>query len=1100
MKTKLLFVISSIALISILPLSAAKYYLYTGSDPWGTRADGTKVQVDAGTLHTTLNSYAASDVIWIAAGTYTTSTSPAAIALKEGMSIYGGFFGDETTISQRQLADEAGGNGVVEPWEMKYPTIINGTGSALSLSTYIMFSQSTSYTLDGVTIDTHYQQGGNGGAINNGSATAAPVIRNCIFRNICKSTTSSSVGCGTVIYEAGMGTITCCLIENNILTGTVASNTVGGTIYAYTNPTITRNVIRNNTVNGNASITLSGSAIWLRAFSGTPAGLVANNVIYNNTSRNAAIIFSGSGCAFNIVNNTIVNNFGSGTTASWVTGIVTIPTNAKIYNNLDYNNAYINLTTFKSFNAAASAAVDLQNNAYNGTTTVGTNGSFTSQYNNASLTTPNFVNPSTTIGYTAVMPADVKAANFALQATATDLIDKAGYFAGVTPTVDILGNPRSTTPGTIAIGAYESECRPINIALNKMATASNIYSALYPASKAIDGNYTTRWATASGVTAATLDVDLGGSYTFSQVVIREHNARVTSYKIQYWNGTDWLDAYTGTTIGTTDKTVNFIPATGSKVRLNILAASNSPTIYEFAVNAFDCSINQKISDFSDNTNINVSRHLTIDITKTVAGITIAPGAKLTINNGSTLTATNGVTLQSDATGTATILNSGSYTGTITTQQYLGSARNWYVSSPVQVTNSPANNITRYYEYVEAGTNADFSVTGSTAYWKGLSTGTLMAVGKGYIAQASAGTTIQFTGTPNNGNITTTFDLTRDEAKGKGFNLVGNPYPSYIDWSLVAAANPNLSKTFYFRSKNTNETSTYTFVSYNGLLSTSVSSNGTANTNITRFIPPTQAFWVRVNTGTSTTNMYFNNDMRSHRDDNGNLLKAPKADNRTRLRLQLMNGSESDETLICTDANADNSFDVYDSPKMMNSSTVTPDLYTKADDERLVINGLNSISDNMELPLGFSLNAAASLKLKATEISNFPAETQIYLLDKIDNVQTELLPETEYSFTATTAITNNESRFSLLFRVPDNTTEITKTKKQNAQIFVNTANQITIIASEKTSYSIYNAVGQKIENGVVNSKLETINSKLSSGVYFVKLSLNERSEVQKVIIR
>jgi len=482
--------------------------------------------------------------------------------------------------------------------------------------------------------------------------------------------------------------------------------------------------------------------------------------------------------------------------------------------------------------------------------------------------------------------------------------------------------------------------------------------------------------------------------------------------------------------------------------------------------------------------------LTISKPATLASLIVASGAKLTVNEGVGVNISC-ITLQSDATGTATMLNNGTLTGTVTAQQYLGTARNWYVSSPVTNTASPSNNITRYYEYVESGNNTDFSVTGSTDYWKGLITGTTMAVGKGYIAQAGSGTTVSFSGTPNNANVTTVFDLTRDDAKGKGFNLVGNPYPSYLDWSLVASSNPNLSKTFYFRSKNTNETSTYTFVSYNGLLNTSVSSNGTANTSITRFIPPMQAFWVRVNSGTSATKMNFSNEMRAHRDDSGNQLKAPKTDNRVRLRLQLINGSEADETLICTDENAANGFDVYDSPKMMNNSSVIPDLYTKADAERLVINGINAIADNMELPLGFGLNATTTLKLKATEISNFPEGMHIYLLDKQENKPTELTPETEYTFSST-ATTANESRFSLLFKAPGATTGNVNAENNQVLVFVNAQSEIVINAAAGSRYSVYNTAGQQIAGGTTGSDFETVNRKLNNGVYVVKVgSISKR---------
>ena len=135
-----------------------------------------------------------------------------------------------------------------------------------------------------------------------------------------------------------------------------------------------------------------------------------------------------------------------------------------------------------------------------------------------------------------------------------------------------------------------TSCSLINSALNKTATASATWSTTYAASKSVDGDPTTRWASAGGATTATLDVNLGGSYTFSQVVIKEYSSRISSYKIQYWNGATWLDAYTGTTIGEAAEPVNFPAVTGTMVRLNILAAGSEPSIWEFTVNDENCSI------------------------------------------------------------------------------------------------------------------------------------------------------------------------------------------------------------------------------------------------------------------------------------------------------------------------------------------------------------------------------------------------------------------------------------------------------------------------------------------------------------------------------
>jgi len=499
-----------------------------------------------------------------------------------------------------------------------------------------------------------------------------------------------------------------------------------------------------------------------------------------------------------------------------------------------------------------------------------------------------------------------------------------------------------------------------------------------------------------------------------------------------------------------------------------------------------------VSTIIDNSIVTVASgaEITVGANKTLKSVTVAAGGKITITAG-TLTTTDGITLESDANGTATLLNSGTLTSTVTAKQFLGSARNWYVSSPISSAPSPATNVDYYYEYMEGGTNTVELRGGQpgspTDYWKGISNGTTMAVGKGYIAKTTAGTTVLFSGTPNNGDITTTFDLTRDDSKGKGFNLVGNPYPSYIDWVDVATANTNLENTYYYRTKNA--AAGYTFVTWNGAGSNYVVSNGSlpVNTTITRYIPPTQAFWVRVKAATSTTKMYFNNGMREHRDDNGNLMKAPRQNTRTSLRLQLLNGNESDETLLYFDSEAANTYDSYDSPKMMNNSSTVPDLYSKAGDERLVINGLNTLTNNTELPLGFSMNAAATLKLKATELSNLPEGAKVYLRDKQLSTETELTPASEYSFSTTADTTNNESRFSLLFRAPGATTATANVEKERISVFVNKQNQITIIAKAGSPYAIYNAMGQLIENGTMNSGLQTTKCKLRTGIFVVKVN-------------
>jgi hypothetical protein len=80
-----------------------------------------------------------------------------------------------------------------------------------------------------------------------------------------------------------------------------------------------------------------------------------------------------------------------------------------------------------------------------------------------------------------------------------------------------------------------------------------------------------------------LAVDFGESKTFSRAYIKEGVDHITGYKIQYYNGKNWLDAYTGKTIGTDGVTVSFEPKKSSKVRLYITDTSGTVNISELKI-------------------------------------------------------------------------------------------------------------------------------------------------------------------------------------------------------------------------------------------------------------------------------------------------------------------------------------------------------------------------------------------------------------------------------------------------------------------------------------------------------------------------------------
>jgi len=479
--------------------------------------------------------------------------------------------------------------------------------------------------------------------------------------------------------------------------------------------------------------------------------------------------------------------------------------------------------------------------------------------------------------------------------------------------------------------------------------------------------------------------------------------------------------------------------------------------------------------------------LTINQLANINSITVAAGGKVT--NASTLT-TPVLTLNSNAAdGTATFVDNGtSNITTLNANQYLGTTRNWYISSPVVNTVSSTSNIAAYYEYIEAGNNIGFAsqAVNSSLFWKGYTPGaTFMEAGKGYIALPNASSAaISFSGTMNTGDVSVSLSKTN-----AGFNLIGNPYPCHLTWT-EAFATANTAKiypTIWVRTNSGSSNSGgWSFNTHNALVGETVPS--WANVDIA----PMQAFWVKAKVDGET--LVLNSDLtKSHQANNRLKAPAAKKSDRQRVRLQVSNGTATDEALIYFDASASNAFDDYDSPKYAESASVTQ-IFSKIGNENLVINGMNTMVLDTPIPVGFEAGNATTFSIKANELSNIPVGVNVILKDNATLVETDLTDGTNmYSFEPAVV---SGSRFSLIFRAKGVATGVNASNKLNAQVFVNAANQITIIGAEKSNYAIYNAMGQQIENGILNTKHVTRNTKHAAGIYVVKVG----NQSTRVIIK
>lgn len=515
---------------------------------------------------------------------------------------------------------------------------------------------------------------------------------------------------------------------------------------------------------------------------------------------------------------------------------------------------------------------------------------------------------------------------------------------------------------------------------------------------------------------------------------------------------------------------------------------------------------------SDNVTIPLSKNVTVDVaTATCNNLTNA--GKLTINVDQALNVAGNVTIQSDATnGTGTIVDanaSGALTigGTTTVNQNLTSSRRtWYMSSPVAGA-QPTVNVDRIKSYNEADNTWPTLYNSGAEAQTSQSYSNAFEMGKGYLVVPSAGGNIAFTGALNAGVKPITLQKTDvavvPAAVKTGFNLIGNPYPSYLDWKAVydytndaGATYPNrdvlVDGTMWYRTKVKTSidpapvTYEYKFWTVTGAGDAGVGSPAEA----TKDIPPMQAFWVRAKT-IGSTSLTLNSTMRAHAPASNKMLKAQAAKNTEMplVRLQVSNGTNTDEAVIYFSANASNGRDGYDAPKMSNDNTAIPEIYTTLGAEQMVINGMNTIPMDQEIGLGFVAGDASSFSIKANEVSNLPSDVKLILKDNVTKAETDVtdgVSTYEFSPVATT-----DNRFSVIFRSAGATTGLNKQVNNSLLVYSNVPNQITVLNNNLSKVgailSVYNAVGQKLLSQQIIGTTTQINGNFTAGVYMVTLN-------------
>ena len=410
----------------------------------------------------------------------------------------------------------------------------------------------------------------------------------------------------------------------------------------------------------------------------------------------------------------------------------------------------------------------------------------------------------------------------------------------------------------------------------------------------------------------------------------------------------------------------------------------------------------------------------------------------------------------------------------------------------------------------------------------------MSLGRGYIVRGpnsfgaiAATFTATFSGTPNNGIITTpiqrgTYDganyntgasTTLGTKDDDNWNLIGNPYPSAIRAIDFLALNTNIDGFINVWTHGTLPSTAildpfYGDYGYNYTSSDYITYNSSGTSTgpgaYNGYIPAGQGFFVSMKHSSASTfeNVTFNNQMRNSAYNNGQFFRNTQQtdsvnEGRIWLDLLAIDGNIIRNLVAYVEGatnERDRLFDAFTNDKL------SLNLYSKIGEEIMKIQGRTLPFDqNDTVPMGIKVpqNGNYSIAIAAVDGLFTNTSQNIYLEDTHTNI-IHNLRQNPYTFSALSG--NDANRFVL--RYTNETLSNPDFTNENS-IKVITNDQIQVYSSiEPIEYIIvYNVLGQKLkEYKEVNSNSFTLtNLQKNNTTLLLKIKLqNETISIQKAI--
>ena len=479
-------------------------------------------------------------------------------------------------------------------------------------------------------------------------------------------------------------------------------------------------------------------------------------------------------------------------------------------------------------------------------------------------------------------------------------------------------------------------------------------------------------------------------------------------------------------------------------------------------------------------------------------LTIGHAGGLTMNTGSKLSVGGNFLIESDSSGMGSLLDNGTLDVTELTmvKRFLSGCtgtpgkKQSFLSSPVREQNfqpefvsDPPGADAVFSKFDEPSATWISAITGS-GNWNPIF-GNQFMNGKGYLVASDTNRVKTFTGRLNKGKHELPCSYTTSSG-APGWNLLGNPYPSSLNWDAVTRTDGIDHALYYYDPFIQN-------YRYYVQLPGDTMSLGSGSP----YICSTQGFMIHAEPGGGSVTL--NDSQRVH--PSSGIYKKPEGTIPEMLELDLAGNDFTDQTFIIFMDGATENFDRdSEALKLYSFNPQVPVLYTlTTDSTKLAINALPHSSDPVQVKVHFETTVQGTFTLTAKFAESFDPQTAITLEDLKINQTQDLKINPVYTFTADQG--DGPERFHLHFSKANG---INDQGNPETMIIYSYGESVFIKGLNETSGAeliIYNLLGQEISHqSVPGNNLIRIPMSGYSGYFLIKVVSGIYCKTSKVYLK